>query len=461
MPEALIERVDDAVGVGATDPVPVADAVGLCDEVGICDEVLVCVMDGLDTCVALALCVWLGDGVAEGVEVCEGDGEGLGVPLPLPLTAAEELCEGAPLFACVALRLRVAEPVAVEEAVGVPDPGRVAAADTDCDSLGVTKALGVPVALVLGLKDALPLCDEVATGVPLTLGVREPLRDAVGVLLCETTVRVCVRERDMPGVNDGVPEGLAVAACEPLALDVPVVDSEGLGLGGSVGEPLAVPDAVMLRLDTCVALRVGLGVDVELRVRLGVVVELAVPLPVGVDEPDMLRVVAAEGEPVALPVPLRLVVGAPESVPLGLWPDASALGVDVALPDAAWDALPVGLAVAVALGVRALVPELDGVVLADGVPEPDTVPLCEGVAAADPVPLGVAAPLPVPEAVHPNESVCVPVCDAGCVRDGVRVIVRDRVDETVIELGAWLGEADGVWDGAQAAPGLPAIATAP
>ena len=198
-----------------------------------------------------------------------------------------------------------------------------------------------------------------------------------------------------------------------------------------------------------------------LRVWLGVIAELAVPLPVGVAVPDTLRVAKAEGEPVALPVPLRLGVGAPESVPLGLCPDASALGVDVPLTDAAWDALPVGLGVAVALGARAPVPELDGVVLADGVPVPDTVPLSEGVAAADPVPLGVAAPLPVPEAVHPNESVCVPVCDAGCVRDGVRVIVRDRVDEVVIELGAWLGETDGVCEGAHAAPGLPAIATAP
>ena len=248
MPEALIERVDDAVGVGVTDLVPVADVVGLCD------EVCVCVRVGLDACVALALCVWLGDGVglcvAEGVAVWDSDHEEVWVTL--------RLCEGTPLFACVALWLRVpvAEPVAVEEANGVPDPERVAAADTDCDSLGVTKALDVPVALVLGLTDALPLCDEVAAGVALTLGLREPLRDAVGVLLCELTVRVCVRERDMPGVNDGVPEGLAVAACEPLALDVPVVDSEELGLGGSVGEPLAVPDAVTLGLDACVALRV-------------------------------------------------------------------------------------------------------------------------------------------------------------------------------------------------------------
>ncbi len=317
VPDAVIDAVALPVSVAlvVTEAVPLEVGVKLADAP--CERVVVGVSDAEDDKLAVDDRLSLLVGVCEGVEAAVG--------VPVDVTVA--LIDG------VALVLRVDEPVPesdpVLEGLTPLDNDDVGVIDTDLERLFVELGVGA------GVPVALPVVNELAGGVPLTLTVVEAVPEfdpveeelapnvtlADGVL--DTLKRLIVELGDAVGVSVPVLDGVGVEDCisEARIPEASVVFealpsdgvTEGVGekVDGIVSELLdaledglsdTVPEVVAVGEVEIVGVIDGVFESEPVLEALAPVVIEGVTLPdvvvegVGVDVPGL------DGEPVAVAV---------------------------------------------------------------------------------------------------------------------------------------------------------------
>ena len=163
--------------------------------------------------------------------------------LAVPDTVSEVVSDA--VLVCMRLVDAVSDPVGPADAVPVPEPVRLALAESCCDGVGDGVGVGLMEATmgegVGGTALPLRVCEGLRLGVPLP--VRERLRVGVSVIV---RVRVC--EAD---AGAGDVDALTLTEADPLwlpdELELGVSDTEGLPERVVVGVPVPGPDAACVR----------------------------------------------------------------------------------------------------------------------------------------------------------------------------------------------------------------------